>query len=44
LGNWHDRKDNKYIETGLLANWLKKRGISDVLISRAIRQLDGKRR
>ncbi|WP_442498205.1 type I restriction endonuclease subunit R [Methylobacter sp. sgz302048] len=40
LGDWQDREGNKNIETGLLTDWLKKRGISDALISRAIRQLD----
>lgn len=40
LGDWQDREGNKNIETGLLTSWLQKRGISDALISRAIRQLD----
>jgi len=40
LGDWQDRAGNKNIETGLLTAWLQKRGISDALITRAIRQLD----
>lgn len=40
LGDWQDRDNNKNIEIGILTNWLKKRGISDALINRAIRQLD----
>jgi type I restriction enzyme R subunit len=40
LGDWQDRENNKNIEVGILTNWLKKRGVSDALINRAIRQLD----
>ena len=40
LGNWHDRVGNKNIETDLLVANLKKRGVSQALINRAIRQLD----
>jgi type I restriction enzyme R subunit len=40
LGDWQDREGNKNIETGLLTSWLKKRGVSEALITRAIRQLD----
>ena len=40
LGNWQDRDGNKNIETGLLTAWLQKRGVSDALITRVIRQLD----
>jgi len=40
LGDWQDRAGNKNIETGLLTAWLQQRGISDALITRAIRQLD----
>ena len=40
LGNWHDRVGNKNIETDLLVANLKKRGVSEALINRAIRQLD----
>ncbi|SEI93658.1 type I restriction enzyme, R subunit [Allopseudospirillum japonicum] len=40
LGNWQDRANNKNIEVDLLVDWLKKRGVSEALIKRAIRQLD----
>lgn len=40
LGDWQDRDNNKNIETDILITWLKKRGVSDALINRAIRQLD----
>ena len=40
LGDWQDQDNNKNIEIGILTNWLKKRGVSDVLINRVIRQLD----
>ncbi|MDM1020433.1 type I restriction endonuclease subunit R [Acinetobacter sp. VNK23] len=40
LGDWHDRNDNKNIEHDILIAWLKKRGISDALINRTMRQLD----
>lgn len=40
LGDWHDRADNRNIETDLLIPWLKKRGVSAALITRALRQLD----
>lgn len=40
LGDWHDRADNKNIEVAILVNWLKKRGVSEALINRTIRQLD----
>ncbi|SAV55341.1 HsdR family type I site-specific deoxyribonuclease [Klebsiella pneumoniae] len=40
LGNWHKREDNRNIEPGLVSAWLTKRGVSEVLIARAIRQLD----
>ncbi|MCX2781098.1 type I restriction endonuclease subunit R [Microbulbifer thermotolerans] len=40
LGNWEHRDNNKNIELDILTGWLQKRGISDALISRAIRQLD----
>jgi type I restriction enzyme R subunit len=40
LGDWQDRAGNKNIETGLLTAWLRQRGVSDALITRAIRQLD----
>jgi type I restriction enzyme R subunit len=40
LGDWQDRANNKNIEVDILVNWLKKRGVSEALINRAIRQLD----
>ena len=40
LGDWQDRDGNKNIEIEILTSWLKERGTSDVLINRAIRQLD----
>lgn len=40
LGDWQDRENNKNIEIYILTTWLKKRGVSDALINRAIRQLD----
>ncbi|EFU7149404.1 TPA: type I restriction endonuclease subunit R [Escherichia coli] len=40
LGDWQDRANNKNIEVGILVDWLKKRGVSEALINRAIRQLD----
>ncbi len=40
LGDWHDRNNNKNIDVGILTDWLQKRGVSEALINRAIRQLD----
>lgn len=40
LGDWHERANNKNVEAAILVNWLKKRGVSDALINRTIRQLD----
>ena len=40
LSDWQDRNDNKNIEHDILIAWLKKRGISDALINRTMRQLD----
>ena len=40
LGDWQDRPNNKNIEVDILTAWLKKRGVSDTLIARVIRQLD----
>ncbi len=36
LGNWQDRANNKNIEVDILVDWLKKRGVSEALINRAI--------
>lgn len=40
LGNWEYRENNRNIEPELLTDWLRKRGVSEALIKRAIRQLD----
>ncbi len=40
LGNWIDRPDNSNIEKGLLAGWLSKQGVGDVLIKRVFRELE----
>ncbi|MCW8934897.1 MAG: HsdR family type I site-specific deoxyribonuclease [Gammaproteobacteria bacterium] len=40
LGDWQERENNKNIEVDILTDWLKGRGVSDALITRAIRQLD----
>ena len=40
LGDWQYRENNRNIEVELLTIWLKKRGISDILITRTLRQLD----
>src|SRR5690554_701859 len=41
LGDWHDREaHNSNIETGLLSDWLTKRGVKDILIQRALRELE----
>ena len=40
LGDWQERDNNRNIEESLLSNWLQGRGVSEVLIGRALRQLD----
>ena len=40
LGNWIDREGNANIEPALLRAWLKKRGVDDALIERALYVLD----
>lgn len=40
LGNWQGRIGNKNIEVDILTQWLQKRGVSEALINRTIRQLD----
>lgn len=40
LGNWEEREGNRNIEAALLRAWLKRRGVDDVLITRAIHQLE----
>ena len=39
LGDWIDR-DNRNIEQDLLRAWLKKQGVSDTLINRALHELN----
>ena len=40
LGNWKDRAGNANIEPELLASWLRRRGVDEALITRALHQLD----
>ena len=40
LGDWQDRDNNRNIEEGFLRKWLQGRGVSEVLIGRALRQID----
>lgn len=40
LGDWNDRPDSRNVEPDLLVPWLQKRGISEALIKRVMRQLD----
>ena len=40
LGDWEFRDGNSNIETDILTEWLKKRGVSEALITRALRKLD----
>ena len=40
LGNWKDRAGNANIEPALLAAWLRRRGVDEGLITRALHQLD----
>ncbi len=39
LGNWKDRTGNANIEPGLLAAWLRRRGVDEPLLTRALHQL-----
>ena len=39
LGNWKDREDNRNVEQGLLTDWLRRRGVEEALISRALHRL-----
>ncbi len=40
LGSWHNRQHNRNIETEFLSQWLSKRGVSDTLINKTLRELD----
>jgi type I restriction enzyme R subunit len=39
LGNWRDREGNRNVEPELLADWLRRRGTGEGLITRALHQL-----
>ncbi len=40
LGNWDTRPNNRNIEAELLSQWLTRQGISDILITKTLRELD----
>lgn len=40
LGNWYDRENNSHLEKSLLSDWLARRGVSDILVSRTLRALE----
>ncbi|GAC20301.1 type I restriction endonuclease subunit R [Paraglaciecola arctica] len=40
LGDWEYRGGNSNVEKDILTNWLEKRGVSEPLITRALRKLD----
>lgn len=40
LGNWEYRENNRNIEPALLTAWLKRQGVNEMLIGKALRQLD----
>ncbi|WP_130471642.1 type I restriction endonuclease subunit R [Candidatus Magnetaquicoccus inordinatus] len=40
LGNWKERPGNANIEVGLLTSWLQRQGVDDVLINRALHELE----
>ncbi|MEO0373747.1 MAG: HsdR family type I site-specific deoxyribonuclease [Cyanobacteria bacterium P01_A01_bin.17] len=40
LGNWETRPNNRNIEATLLSQWLSRQGISDTLITKALRILE----
>lgn len=40
LGNWEKRDNNRNIETEILSQWLRQRGVNDILINKTLRELD----
>ena len=40
LGDWQSKENNRNIETDILTKWLQQQGVSDILIKRALRQLE----
>lgn len=40
LGYWHNRQNNRNIETEYLSQWLNSQGVSDTLINKTLRELD----
>ncbi len=40
LGNWETRDRNRNIEADLLSQWLKRQAVSDILITKTLRELD----
>lgn len=40
LGDWSDRIGNRNVEPEILTNWLKKRGVDETIITRALHLLD----
>jgi len=40
LGHWKDRPDNSNVEDGLVADWLKRQGHSDKIITKVLHELN----
>ena len=40
LGDWHERENNRNIETDILTGWLQRQSVDDALITRALRELE----
>ena len=40
LGNWEYRENNRNVEPEILTAWLRKQGVNDILIAKALRQID----
>ena len=40
LGNWEYRENNRNVEPEILTAWLRKQGVNETLITKALRQLD----